>query len=269
MTDKKKFKARVRERMARTGESYTTAKRNVESDSNEGGFEARRREFRKQALEEWRNLTEKLAGERPIVSWTGVAEITRVLSRIGIEARRNHTLFPSPDGGGLDLVGAAASHETDCIELRFENQEVVVRPISLHLHMPERDPLREWAYFMLETGGLAPSGVYKMHSDRQEEYVLEVSPGKYIDSKFEEEGYYGSDENGEPLPLPRSARVISRHFRGTFLIMAKGSTYVTIDRYEGDHASMSASEFRSTIERLIDTLHRNGGYGKDLLLSGR
>jgi hypothetical protein len=156
MTKKKKFKARVRARMERNEESYLTAWRSEDSSgtSPQSAFERNRSLFRERCLPPWRLLTESVAGDQVVVSWTTIPEMTRILARIGEEAPLNHVFHP--DGGGLDLSGAVPSHEDGCIELDFDGSASVVRPVSMRLVLPRQDPLREWAYFVLETGGLAP-----------------------------------------------------------------------------------------------------------------
>jgi len=125
------------------------------------------------------------------------------------------------------------------------------------------DALR--AYFVLDTGALAPSGVYDDLGDLQREEVLELGPGEYVDRSAWDAEFLGYDDNGDPLTLPTGARVITRRFNGPLLIMAKASTYNTLDSYSGYHATRSAEQFRDDIERLIDRLHRDGNDGKDLM----
>ncbi|MCP3170223.1 hypothetical protein [Myxococcus qinghaiensis] len=271
MTDEKKFKARVRARMERTGEPFTTAKRNLEAeDAARGagaaahprggvplGHQERRRSFREESLSAWRAVTEGFSGKSASVTWTKVSDIIDVLEDVGKKAPLNHVFLPS--GGGLDFEGAIHSQEAHCIELGFGGVTRIVRPDSLQFVMPERDPLREWAYFLLQTGKLAPSGVYENGPDEAFEFVLELAPGEYVESFYWDEGYYGVDEAGDPRKLPDGARPINRCFGGSFLIMAKASGYNLwegFDAYGAAHTKLSPTEFQARIQEVVDELHK-------------
>lgn len=279
MTDGNKFKDRVRERMARTGESYMTAKRNLESDQppvEQGAasvpkadavdplakFHETRRQFRAESLAAWKQLVERRVGRHAFWGNEDLHGMVAMLNEVAVGARQNHVLFP--DGGGYDLSGAALSHEKGCIELRFGGPTTIVRPVSLSMVVVDRDPLFEWAYFRLETAGLAPSGIYEDRADRPFEEVLELSPGEYVDRAYWDSGSLGEDENGRRLPLPDGARPLTRHFQGPFLIVAKASSYMALDKYIGFHAKWSAEEFRIAIQRLVERVHQDGRYGVDL-----
>ncbi|MBJ6766185.1 hypothetical protein JGU66_36005 [Myxococcaceae bacterium JPH2] len=279
MTDEKKFKARVRARMERTGEPFTTAKRNLEAEDAARGAGAaihprggvplahqeRRRSFRKESLTAWRDVTEGLSGKSASVTWTAVNDIVEVLDAIGEKAPLNHVFLPS--GGGLDLDGASTSWEALCVELDFGGITRIVHPDSLQLVMPERDPLREWAYFLLQAGALAPSGVYENGPNEAFEAVLELEPGQYVESFYWDEGYYGVDESGSPQKLPDGARPINRCFGGSFLIMAKASGYNLwdgFDAYRAAHTKRSPAEFQAQIQEVVDELHRRNLYGSEL-----
>ncbi|MCP3169937.1 hypothetical protein [Myxococcus qinghaiensis] len=281
MTDEKKFKARVRARMERTGERFMTAKRNLEAEDAARGAGAathphggaplahqeRRRSFREESLTAWRAMTEGFSGKSAGITWTDVRDIVGVLEGIGKKAPLNHVFLPSR--GGLDLEGASHSQEADCIELSFDGITRIVRPDSLQFVMPERDPLREWAYFLLQTGKLAPSGVYESgpnEADEAFEVVLELTPGEYVESFYWDEGDYGVDEAGEPQKLPDGARLINRCFGGSFLIVAKASRYNLWDGFDADraaHAKQSPAEFQALIQGFVDELHKGNLYGSD------
>ncbi|NVJ25847.1 hypothetical protein HUW62_31955 [Myxococcus sp. AM011] len=286
MTKGKKFKQRVRARMDRNAEAYRTAHRHEDTfgkppeapledtsgnppqaplegiviKSPQTPFERNRQMFREKCLPTWKALTESLSGGHDVMSWQTIPEMVSVLTRIGREAPLNHVLHP--DGGGLDLSGAVLSHEDGCIELDFEGTAYVVRPKSLRLVMPNQDPRREWAYFVLETGGLAPSGTYPQPPTIPLESVVELSAGRYVRSEAWDEGVYGEDADGNPLRLPSNARQLLRHFGGPFLIVAKASTYNALDRYSGDHSKVSPTAFDNLVQEMVHKLHAHGRYGK-------
>lgn len=273
MTKGKKFKQRVRARSARTHECHSTARRNLEAPAGGGGghrppddpragYREHRRKFREESLAVWRAIVNDLARGRSEVSWTSPRDMISVLSRVAREAPDNHTLFPV--SGGLDLSGAGPSHEPLCLELGFEGQTHVLRPSVLQLVVPENDPLREWAYFRLEALELAPSGVYK-HLSAPREELLELRPRQYVDRSAWDVGAAEYDDAGDPLPLPGTARIVTRHFRGPLLIVAKASTYNALDDYDGLHTKLTSDEFHELIVDVVTTLTERGNYGVDPL----
>lgn len=260
MTDSKKFKKRVRERMASTGESYTTAKRNIEKTNTAAGpsptITARpsafdtRAAFRDRSLEAWRNVTAELLPKPGAVSWTEPADIVDVLRQIAHGAPNNHVHHP--DGGGIDLTGASLGREPATIEMDFQGIATVVHAQSLTLHRKAQDPLGEWTYFRLETGPLAPSGIYDDTDGLQSEELVEIEPLRY-------------DDNGKELELPDSARLVERHFGGPFLLLPKGGGYNAIQStYDGRHTKVSPQEFDAFIRDFVADLHRRDLYGIDL-----
>jgi hypothetical protein len=273
MTKGKKFKARVRARSARTHEAHSTARRNIEAPTGGGGgrrplddpragYREHRKKFREESLSEWRAVVDDLARGRPEVSWTSLRDMISVLSHVAREAPQNHTFFPK--GGGLDLSRAAPSHEPLCLELGFEGQTHVLLPSLLQLVVPVNDPLREWAYFRLEMRDLAPSGIYE-HLSFDREELLELRPGHYVDRSGWDVGAVEYDDDGNPLPLPAKARVVTRRFCGSLLMVAKASTYNALDKYDGLHAKLTSDEFRALIADVVTTLTERGNYGVDPL----
>ncbi|WP_440274004.1 hypothetical protein [Ferdinandcohnia sp. SAFN-114] len=94
----------------------------------------------------------------------------------------------------------------------------------------------EWWYFRLNTRTFEPSGVYedlnldeevvsdifktKVESEVEwqmsyyGEEVLEIEPGEYVDRSFWGINQLGYDEDGDPIPLPRTARIVTRKYNG-------------------------------------------------------
>ena len=210
-------------------------------------------EFREKNLKEWDQLLHALFnGHIPNTRiWSKKETIIDILKFIAKYKNTNHTLFPN--GGGMDLLDAEASIEHDCIELRFyESSAHVIRP-NLLSFQSFGEPY-EWAYFRIETDNLAPSGVYENLQGIIEQ-LTEISPGEYVDRYCWDEGYYGHDENGDKIRLPRNARVISRIFSGVFVIFSKGSIYNSIiDTYDGLHSKMNAEEFKQYIGNIVRSL---------------
>ena len=216
-----------------------------------------RREFREKNLKEWDELLNTLFnGAIPEnCSWQDKIDIINVLNFIGKNPQTNHTFFPT--GGGLDLAGVGESVEKDCIEIYFHKKAAdIVRPKIL-MFQSFGVPY-EWAYFRLDTKELDPSGVYEGLIGQREE-LTEISPGEYVERSYWDEGYYGHDESGRELPLPDSARVITRFFSGAFVVFAKGSLYNAINAtYDGRHSKMTAEEFKNYIGDTVAKLREEG-----------
>ena len=158
-------------------------------------------DYRHTSLTDWRMFQEHLfphlIPER--AEWRRLSDIVTILNLLGQHAELNHAF--APDGGGLDLRGAAASAEDGCLELRFHPRiAVIVRPRSLHFEsFPGFD---DWAYFRLETEELESSGVYRNLQSTYEE-VLEVSPGRYLPRDLWDQGFLEDPETGKQTPLPQ------------------------------------------------------------------
>lgn len=209
--------------------------------------------FEERNLIEWKETIKSLfpEGSPHNSEWYGNAAIIEVLNKLGAIRQLNHMFFPS--GGGLTLNGAIYSTEPDCIELLTDGCPNIVKPQKLSFHF-FGDEKYEWAYFRLETGILSPSGVYKDNDDFQYEELTELKPDKYVDRKYWDAGYYGSNENGEK-PLPKTARVVTRYFRGAFVIFATASIYNhTSSTYDARHNKMSSQKFEQHIQAAIEHL---------------
>lgn len=212
-----------------------------------------RPEFREKNLKAWDDLLHALFnGMIPAsCTWEDKTEIIEILNFIGKNQQINHTFFPT--GGGLDLAGAGNSVEEGCIEIYFHKKAAdIVRPKALIFQSFGRP--YEWSYFRLETEELDPSEVYENLTGQREE-LTEITPGEYVDRSHWDEGFYGYDEIGRELPLPDSARVVTRFFSGAFVIFAKGSIYNAINAtYDGRHSKMTAEDFKQYIDNTVKKL---------------
>lgn len=206
-------------------------------------------EFIKENLLKWEKVIKEIfPNEIPNrYTWRNIDEIISVLNKLG---NISHAFMPS--GGGDHLCGAKKSLEDGCIELDFGAMEIV-KPISLTFHSfsPE---YYEWAYFRLETGGLKPSGIYQNLNHDYEE-LTELPPGKYVNRSVWDAGFFGYDESGDEIPLPKGTRVISRLFKGAYVIFAEASSYNRVSStYDGRHNKMSSEEFEDYILNIIKRL---------------
>lgn len=216
-----------------------------------------RRRLRAESLAAWKQLVERHGAQEVCWESDDLPGMVAMLNEIAASAREHQMLYP--DGGYLELEGASLSHETGCIELLNDESPFVVQPESLTLVVPEQDPLREWAYFRLETEALEPSGVNEYSSGRYEEEVLELRPGEYVDRLSWSRQF---DDGNEP-PLPAGARILYRHFKGPFLIVPKACTYMAYDKLIGFHAMWGADGFRRRHQDMLDYVNQEGTYGVD------
>ena len=193
--------------------------------------------------------------------WRDLPDVIGILNLLAENAKLNHAF--APEGGGLDLSGAVPSHEVGYVELRFETSIAVVAKVErlLFESFPGAD---DWAYFRLECAPIPPSGTYESVAGRFEE-LLELSPGKYCDRSLYEQGFVSRDPNsGEPIPLPKSARVVSRLLGGAFVVFAKASGFNAADSYQGMHDRLQTLQ-----RRVIADDHRAEPLAIDLAAFGR
>lgn len=180
-------------------------------------------------------------------SWKDLDNIISILNKISSVDKLNHTLFPV--GGGHDLVGAKRSSEEGTIEFRTPHSVRIVKPRVLEFnYLPNN---MDWAYFRLETDVLKPITA-AIDPSFVKEKLTELKPGHYAEKEVWEKGYLGYDEKGNRILLPKSARIISRYFKGSFVIFAQASPYnknhVT---YDARHDKMNSKKFRQYIEKCI------------------
>jgi serine/threonine protein kinase len=185
--------------------------------------------------------------------WTRSEEIVRALSAISESRAYNHLFFP--DGGGLDLRGAALGAEPNTIELYFDtpNSAYVIRPKALYF---ESFSASDWNYLRLEFAGLERSGVYGDTWDRNSpaEEVVELPGGRYVDR------YAWDEREFEGDPLPSDARLLIRYGYGSMVVFHTRSIYnLTSSTYDGRHNKMGADKFRSYIEDTIKYCIENAG----------
>ncbi len=214
-------------------------------------------EYRKQNLVQWEQTLSGLFNNNipEQAVWGNPEGIINVCNIIGQDHNLNHTFFPT--GGGLDLYGAGYSAEHECIELYFSDSgrsADIIKPD--HMLFQSFNAPYEWAYFRIELKPLNPSGVYKNYNDVREE-LTEITRMHYVDRTYWDAGFYGHDEVGNELPLPKESRVITRWFSGSLVIFAKASTYNALgDTYDGRHSKMSAEEFREYIRKAAEQSKR-------------
>ena len=221
--------------------------------------------FKRWNVDEWgKCLRRVFAGAVPRkCSWDTPDAIVVALAGIA-HPDLNHVFLPA--SGGMDLTGSKLSGSEDqCIELELGHTHIL-RPSKLVFERPT-DQL-EWAYFWLEAHPLPPTDVgaqedtddpESMSARRRSETLeelTEVHPGRYGPRTYLEQGFY--DVDGEEQRLPRTARLVTRYLKGSFVIFAKSSGYNTgSGPYDAQHVRMGATAFRQHIAgRILDSIKR-------------
>ncbi|PFR26494.1 serine/threonine protein kinase [Bacillus cereus] len=243
-------------------------------------YERNYQEEKKKQLTLWKEMIVKIFGDELDNSMkiTNRSRIIEILNTIGESEVLNHTFMPS--GGGLDLSGAAFSNEEGRVELKFGESAKLVNPESLTFHPVGDNP--EWWYFRLNTTPFEPSGVYEESQQEEEdareeifktvsqkqvewamsyhgEEVLEIEAGKYVERYFWDINHLGYDEDGNLIPIPDNARVITRKINGgAFVVFPKLSLYNrNTSTYDGRHNKMTDEAFNSYINRIVDELTKS------------
>jgi hypothetical protein len=206
-------------------------------------------DFLIQNEKDWKKIHNDIFGETIPEHWvwTNVDDIIAVLNKIGSVEASNHMFFP--DSGGLDLEGAKRSNERGAIEL-LTGISYIVKPTKLVFE--KIDENLEWNYFRLETDGLKPSGVYEEYPDDfPQEEVVELYNGHYIERHFWDEEVYHDE------PLPGSARIVVRYFKGSFVIFKKTSIYNNNpSTYDGRHDKLGEEGFKEYIKAAYEHLSK-------------
>lgn len=174
--------------------------------------------------------------------WENPKDIAYILNLIGSIAALNQMFYPF--GGTMDLEGAKIGSEPDTIELIIDSNWVdLIKPKRLVFENFNSDI--QWNYFRIETETLEPTGVGDMYRDIREDLV-EIEPLHYIDYSYWSEGYYDGER------LPSSARIVTRHLKGDFVIFSKRSIYnLAPSTDDGRHNQMTTDEFREYISQKV------------------
>lgn len=222
-------------------------------------------EKKKKQLALWKDVIKDTFGEgvTETIKVTNKSEIIEILDKIGKSEAHNHTFMPS--GGGLDLSGASYSNEEGLVELNCDGSAIVVKPESLTFHPIGDNP--EWWYLRLDTLPFEATGIYEKRGEGSEEEeissrkyygeeVLEVEPNHYVDRTYWDMNHLGYDENGDEVPLPDHARIVTRKYNGgAFVTFPKYSAYNHNPRtYDGRHNKASNSEFEHYISKIVEEL---------------
>lgn len=176
--------------------------------------------------------------------WTSFHQIYKILQTLGQE-RISHLFYEQ--GGGMDLVQVERAYEPGSL-IATESYDVI-SPERLTFNSFGSD--LDWAYFRLESKYLQPI-MPDAYLDDGRERVVEIEPGRYEELLVWEHDYL-LNEQGEEIPLPKSARLLCRYVEPkTFLIFPKGSLYnqEDINDYSGKDNKLSDADFRVLIGRI-------------------
>lgn len=208
-------------------------------------------DYHVRARAEWamlfRDLFKENIPDRSV--WFRDIDIVSVLN-IFMGPAKGHAFFPT--GGGLDFHSVTISRESECIEFGAGGKTAYIcRPKSLTLdHFLDR-PGESFLTVELQELSLAyPGGQgagYAAEKGREE--ILDLGSGKYLDRVWWDEQRMPPSDEGDDVPLPRTARLVERYLRGKMLIVSKGSLWNRVHgTYDARHNRMSIDAIRSAIE---------------------
>ena len=203
-------------------------------------------DFDKSQNSDWKFLTKQLFGKNVPGSsiWREVDAIIDVLNIVGSTPAYNHMLVS--DRGGTDFAYAKRASEENCIYL-YDTTGMcyLVKPKALYYESFTED--YRWSYFRLDLQNL--SSVIGRYDYIDYEYLVEDTPGHYVDASYAQYGVYDYD-SGEPLP--EGYHLLKRYLDGVFLFALKNGPYNGISgTYDGRHSMVSNDEFREYIEYLM------------------
>lgn len=219
--------------------------------------------FHRRAGIEWDRAIASVTGNKSASSymWTSRADIIDALEPFMGESR-NHAHLPT--GGGMDFLSVRRSSEPGCIEFRVGRRTAyIAKPKRLTL---EIIPSPGNSFLRLDLDELEPSGVYHVEADEDDDHeeinrrrlergseeLLELAPGEYEHRGLLDRGFLGYDRDGEEIPIPDTARVVVRFFRGSILFVAKGSYWNSTPRtYDGEHDKLSIKQIRQIVEHWV------------------
>ena len=196
-------------------------------------------DFDKSQNSDWKFLTKQLFGKNVPGSsiWREVDAIIDVLNIVGSTPAYNHMLLS--DRGGTDFAYAKRASEENCIYL-YDTMGMcyLVKPKALYYESFTED--YRWSYFRLDLQNLSP--VIGRYDYIDYEYLVEDTPGHYVDASCAQYGVYDYD-SGEPLP--EGYHLLKRYLDGVFLFALKKGPYNGISgTYDGRHGMVSNDEFR-------------------------
>lgn len=203
-------------------------------------------DFDKSQNSDWKFLTKQLFGKNVPGSsiWREVDAIIDVLNIVGSTPAYNHMLLSNR--GGTDFAYAKRASEENCIYL-YDTTGMcyLVKPKALYYESFTED--YRWSYFRLDLQNL--SSVIGRYDYIDYEYLVEDTPGHYVDASCAQYGVYDYD-SGEPLP--EGYHLLKRYLDGVFLFALKNGPYNGISgTYDGRHSMVSNDEFREYTEYLM------------------
>ncbi len=103
------------------------------------------------------------------------------------------------------------------------------------------------SFLLIELADLAADPATSSYRGHQE--YGELSGRETFDRSAWDAGYLDHDVDGQQIPLPPDARLVSRWLNGKILVVAKGSIWNgESGTYDGRHNNLSATQIREGIE---------------------
>lgn len=178
-------------------------------------------------------------------SWTGSTEVGTVLNQF-LGRNLGHAHYPT--GGGLDWLKAGPSRERDCLAVWVSEKMLdIFRPSRM---VAEYFPQAELESFLLIELEQLDALEEKTPSSEPRQEFLELTEKGYVDRSIWDQGFLEIDENGDEIPLPDDARLVTRWLQGKILLVAKGSIWNgDPTTYDGRHNNMSSAQIQAAIEK--------------------
>ncbi len=204
------------------------------------------RDFQKRNVTEWFEIQQILfpMGSPETATWKSLDAIVSVLNEVSKERSLNHMFYP--DGGGMTITSVSKAKEAGMLALHTSDKSAdLLKPKKLTYESFGLDP--SWNYFRLEADLISATSIYDgvSYEGLFQEFT-EVNPAEYADLRCWDENEF----NG--VVLPESSRRISRYIKGSFVFFCTASVYNKLrgkyDAYNGQHDSMSESDFRNFIK---------------------
>jgi len=149
------------------------------------------------------------------------------------------------------MMRVSLCSEDDCIDfLPDENLYYRCRPAKLHFEYFSES---KWnSFFLIDCLPLAPEGVT---AERDVEELVEVSPGRFVNSSHYDSEEFEQEEDGDKNTPEFQRRYVSRFLRGKFLVVAKCSIWNRVNStYDGRHNLMDCQQIRAQIQAAVDRM---------------
>jgi serine/threonine-protein kinase len=212
-----------------------------------------REEYLAEQRAAWVAALQGLFGSSPPerAEWTDLDGMIGVLSQL-LKPEMHHVYLPT--GGGMSMKSVSRGNERGTLALHPNKRTTyLLKPRKMTVHYFADAPAQ--SFLFIETDKLEQSGTYDHKIKGGSEELVEIGPGDYRERSVWDAGYDGHDEGGDEIPLPKSAKLVIRFFKGGFAIVGQGSVWNgTAATYDGEHDKLGQEPMRELIDKAIKRL---------------